>query len=358
MITNVDAVTIAAPLRKNISMSPFSSPKMLVRAGHRRPAPRRPAGRGPSTCRLGAAAAPKYVASTAMPIAIEREAEARTGTPGWPRGRARSSARRKGSATIQNARPFQPMRLFDGLRDVTDGAHDVQVGDAPRREGDGEERQHDAQAVRDDQRAQRDVRRERQAERREERRGCRGQRERDAARRARRRPRPTSGCSRCLRRGTSRSGGRRFVPTARAMPISDFRSAASMTKIITISSMPAPIEKRPSTRKNVVMKLPISRRRRTRSCFVSLTSMRRLLSATISCFDLGLDVARDIERVADAAGCRRRGSTSSRRRRRIACTTDRRRDHAFVGLAVDRAGEPGVLDDGLDRELAARRRST
>ncbi len=42
------------------------------------------------------------------------------------------------------------------------------------------------------------------------------------------------------------------------MPISDFRSAASMTKIITISRMPAPMEKRPRRRKKVVMKLPIS----------------------------------------------------------------------------------------------------
>ncbi len=50
----------------------------------------------------------------------------------------------------------------------------------------------------------------------------------------------------------------RFVPTARIMPISTRRSAASITKIRKMSIMPAAIEKSPSTTKNVVRKLDAS----------------------------------------------------------------------------------------------------
>ena len=55
------------------------------------------------------------------------------------------------------------------------------------------------------------------------------------------------------------------MPTARAMPISDLRSAASITKIMKISSTPAPMENRPKARKNVVKMLPDSSARSTLS---------------------------------------------------------------------------------------------
>jgi hypothetical protein len=56
------------------------------------------------------------------------------------------------------------------------------------------------------------------------------------------------------------------------MPISGFRSAASITNIITTRRTPAPIEKRPSTRKNVARKLPAFSASWTAVAFVSLTS--------------------------------------------------------------------------------------
>ena len=48
------------------------------------------------------------------------------------------------------------------------------------------------------------------------------------------------------------------MPTARLMPISVFRSAASITKIIIVSRMPAPMENSPSTMKKVISTLPAS----------------------------------------------------------------------------------------------------
>ena len=50
----------------------------------------------------------------------------------------------------------------------------------------------------------------------------------------------------------------RCAPTARAIPISGFRSAASITKIMKMSMTPDAMEKRPSTRKKVVKMLPNS----------------------------------------------------------------------------------------------------
>jgi hypothetical protein len=47
----------------------------------------------------------------------------------------------------------------------------------------------------------------------------------------------------------------RCVPTARAIPISERRSAASIVKMRTISRMPAMIEKRPRMRKMLVKAL-------------------------------------------------------------------------------------------------------
>ncbi len=67
---------------------------------------------------------------------------------------------------------------------------------------------------------------------------------------------------------------RLFVPTARAMPISVFRSAASITKIMMMSRTPAAMEKSPRTRKNVIMPLPNSSAKLTLSCFVSSTLSR------------------------------------------------------------------------------------
>ena len=65
---------------------------------------------------------------------------------------------------------------------------------------------------------------------------------------------------------------RRCAPTARAIPISDRRSAASITKIMKISITPAAIENMPSTRKIVVMKFPMSCVSSTRSFFAVSTS--------------------------------------------------------------------------------------
>ena len=43
----------------------------------------------------------------------------------------------------------------------------------------------------------------------------------------------------------------RFMPIARAMPISELRSAASMMNVKNISISPAPIENKPNARKKV-----------------------------------------------------------------------------------------------------------
>ena len=68
----------------------------------------------------------------------------------------------------------------------------------------------------------------------------------------------------------------RFVPTARIIPISTFRSAASITKMRKISSMPAAIENSPSTTKNVVKKLDALARRARRV-------LLRLVGAATAC---------------------------------------------------------------------------
>ncbi len=58
---------------------------------------------------------------------------------------------------------------------------------------------------------------------------------------------------------------RRFAPTARAMPISGFRSAASITKMRKISRMPAAMLNSPNTTNTVVNAAPISSANFTRS---------------------------------------------------------------------------------------------
>ena len=64
---------------------------------------------------------------------------------------------------------------------------------------------------------------------------------------------------------------RRRMPTARAMPISERRSAASMMNVRKISMTPAAMEKRPKTRKNVTKIEPINSPKPTRSAFVNAT---------------------------------------------------------------------------------------
>ena len=51
---------------------------------------------------------------------------------------------------------------------------------------------------------------------------------------------------------------RRFIPTARAIPISDLRSAASITNVKNISIRPAAIEKSPKIMKNATNTDPTS----------------------------------------------------------------------------------------------------
>ena len=65
---------------------------------------------------------------------------------------------------------------------------------------------------------------------------------------------------------------RRFAPTARAMPISGFRSAASMMKMRKMRRMPAAIEKSPKMMKMDVKTLPTSRATSMASFFSGITS--------------------------------------------------------------------------------------
>ena len=62
---------------------------------------------------------------------------------------------------------------------------------------------------------------------------------------------------------------RRCIPTARAIPISERRSAASITKIRKISSTPAAIANSPKIRKNVTKIEPTSSPAATAPLFVS-----------------------------------------------------------------------------------------
>jgi hypothetical protein len=66
----------------------------------------------------------------------------------------------------------------------------------------------------------------------------------------------------------------RLMPTARAIPISDRRSAASITKMRKISMIPAAIEKRPKTMKKVTKTDPSSSAIRTRSSFEAMMVAR------------------------------------------------------------------------------------
>ena len=61
------------------------------------------------------------------------------------------------------------------------------------------------------------------------------------------------------------------MPIARAMPISERRSAASMMKVRKISMIPAAIEKRPKTRKKVTNTDPISSASATASALSEMT---------------------------------------------------------------------------------------
>ena len=62
------------------------------------------------------------------------------------------------------------------------------------------------------------------------------------------------------------------MPTARAMPISERRSAASITKIRKISSTPAAIANSPNTRKNETKIEPICSASSTISALVTRIS--------------------------------------------------------------------------------------
>jgi hypothetical protein len=59
----------------------------------------------------------------------------------------------------------------------------------------------------------------------------------------------------------------RFIPTARSMPSSDFRSSASMTKMFTSSRTPAMIEKLPMNRNREPRPLPACSAPLSTSCF-------------------------------------------------------------------------------------------
>ncbi len=74
---------------------------------------------------------------------------------------------------------------------------------------------------------------------------------------------------------------RRCAPTARSMPISDRRSAASMVKISTISSTPTAMENRPKTMKNVTKMFASSSASSTKFCLIVL--MPRSTSASWGC---------------------------------------------------------------------------
>ena len=67
---------------------------------------------------------------------------------------------------------------------------------------------------------------------------------------------------------------RRCIPTARAIPISERRSAASITKIRKISSTPEAIANSPKIRKNVTKIEPTSSPAATAPLFVSATAAR------------------------------------------------------------------------------------
>ena len=60
----------------------------------------------------------------------------------------------------------------------------------------------------------------------------------------------------------------RCIPTARAIPISLFRSAASMENIKNISNKPTPIENNPKVVKKVTNRLPIRFANSTKSAFI------------------------------------------------------------------------------------------
>ena len=77
-----------------------------------------------------------------------------------------------------------------------------------------------------------------------------------------------------------------MAPMARAIPISDLRAAASMTKMRKRRRTSTMIEKSPMIRKKVVMKLPTSSARSRSSRFTSKT--RNLVSVLSFSFELVL----------------------------------------------------------------------
>ncbi len=89
---------------------------------------------------------------------------------------------------------------------------------------------------------------------------------------AQRRSRPQRGRRPRLRTRTSGRGGSRLVPTARAIPSSPRRSAASMTKIRKMRRIPAAIEKVPKVVKRDMKALPASSASAIASCFAVTTS--------------------------------------------------------------------------------------
>ena len=80
----------------------------------------------------------------------------------------------------------------------------------------------------------------------------------------------------------------RCAPTARAIPISGFRSAASITKIMKISMMPEAMEKRPRMRKNDVKMLPNSSADSTASC-LNFSMMTLRLPVPSACAPAGVE---------------------------------------------------------------------
>ena len=64
----------------------------------------------------------------------------------------------------------------------------------------------------------------------------------------------------------------RCMPMARDMPISVFRSAASMEKIRKISSSPTPMENRPKVVKKETKRLPTSFAVSSTSCLMGMIS--------------------------------------------------------------------------------------
>ena len=146
------------------------------------------------------------------------------------------------------------------------------------------------------------------------------------------------------------------MPTARIIPISTFRSAASITKIRKISSMPAAIEKRPSTTKNVVNRLATS---------VGLVDERRASShGAASVVPCSFVVQRCLDRLSSRSSRRARRRCSRRRCRSTSpgrfeqlLRARQARRPGRCGMPSDRAGQHAVLHDlASPSGCAARRR--